>query len=73
MRKACDESGQRVFSRENWLNSNQVISFFSRLTAKRRKERLAASRESGIDTTGTTESHIEELMEEGAFNSLRFF
>ena len=67
MRKACDESGQRVFSRENWLNSNsnQVKSFFSRLTAKRRKDRFAASRESGIDTTGTTESDIEELMEEG--------
>ena len=65
MRKACDESGQRVFSRENWLNSNQVKSFFSRLTAKRRKGRFAASRESGIDTTGTTESDIEELMEEG--------
>ena len=40
-------------------------SFFSRLTAKRRKERFAASRESGIDTIGTTESDIEELMEEG--------
>ena len=65
MRKARDESGQRVFSRENWLNSNQVKCFFSRLTAKRRKERFAASGESGIDTTGTTESDIEELMEEG--------
>ena len=65
MRKACDESGQRVFSRKNWLNSNQVKRFFSRLTAKRRKERFAASRESGIDTTGTTESDIEKLMEEG--------
>ena len=40
MRKACDESGQRVFSRENWLNSNQVKSFFSRLTAKRGKDLL---------------------------------
>ena len=33
MRKACDESGQRLFSRENWLSSNQVKSLFSRLAA----------------------------------------
>ena len=36
MRKACDESGQRIFSRENWLSSNQVKNFFSRLAAKKK-------------------------------------
>ena len=64
MRKACDESGQRLFSRENWLSSNQVKSFFSRLAAKR-KERFAASAgEPAFDTTNCTESDIEEIVEE---------
>ena len=37
---------------------------FSRLAAKRRKETFAASGESGSNTTSSTESDIEELLEE---------
>ena len=40
MRIARDESGQRIFTREDWLTNGKIKSFFSRLAAARRKNML---------------------------------
>ena len=40
MRIARDESGQRIFTREDWLTNGQIKSFFSRLAAARKKNML---------------------------------
>lgn len=37
MRTARDESGNRIFEREEWLTKSQIQGFFSRLTSSRRK------------------------------------
>ena len=37
MRTARDESGNRIFEREEWLTKTQIQIFFSRLTSNRRK------------------------------------
>ena len=39
MRKCRNENNERRFSREEWLTSNQIKSFFSRLSAARKKRR----------------------------------
>ena len=39
MRKARNNDGARKFSREEWLTNTQIKSFFSRLSAARRKQR----------------------------------
>ncbi len=38
MRKARNNDGSRKFSREEWLTKTQIKSFFSRLSAARRKQ-----------------------------------
>jgi hypothetical protein len=38
MRHAKLQNGDRRFSREDWLNKSQISSFFSRITAARRKQ-----------------------------------
>ena len=38
MRHAKLQNGDRQFSREDWLNKSQIKSFFSRITAARRKQ-----------------------------------
>ncbi|CAB3984487.1 Transposon Tf2-6 poly [Paramuricea clavata] len=38
MRTAKDEAGLRKFKREEWLTKSQIQSFFSRITANRRKQ-----------------------------------
>ena len=37
MRSAKDEGGERLFTREEWLNKQQIKGFFSRLARQRRK------------------------------------
>ena len=39
MRHAKLQNGDRRFSRDNWLTTSQIKSFFSRITAARRKQR----------------------------------
>ena len=39
MRKCRNENNERRFTREEWLTSNQIKSFFSRLAAARKKRR----------------------------------
>ena len=38
MRHAKLQNGDRRFSQEDWLNKSQIKSFFSRITAARRKQ-----------------------------------
>ena len=38
MRNAKNESNERLFTRSEWLSKNRVQSFFSQITAARRKE-----------------------------------
>ncbi|KAL9969407.1 hypothetical protein ACROYT_G021624 [Oculina patagonica] len=38
MRNAKNEDNERMFTRTEWLTKNQIQRFFSRLTAKRRKD-----------------------------------
>ena len=38
MRKARNNDGSRMFSREEWLTKTQIKSFFSRLSAAKRKQ-----------------------------------
>lgn len=37
MQTARDESGDRIFEREEWLTKTQIQGFFSRLASNRRK------------------------------------
>ena len=38
MRTARNENGDRLFSRNEWLNATQIKGFFSRMTAKQRRQ-----------------------------------
>ena len=38
MRTARNENGDRLFSRNKWLNATQIKGFFSRMTAKQRRQ-----------------------------------
>ena len=43
MRNAKDESGKRIFTRDEWLTKSQIQGFFARLTSSRRKQQCADS------------------------------
>jgi uncharacterized protein YkvS len=50
MRKCRNENNERRFTREEWLTSNQIKSFFSRLAAARKKRReIGAEDERDVD------------------------
>ena len=53
MRKARNNDGSRMFSREEWLTKTQIKSFFSRLSAAKRKQ------------SNNLDDSDEELLEEG--------
>lgn len=63
MRSAKCESGDRLFTREDWLNKQQIKGFFSRLAKKQRE----GSINSGLDFEDTeceSEDEEDELREE---------
>ena len=61
MRKAREAAGARKFIRSEWLTKNQVQSFFSRLSAMKRR-RVAKDQEQ--DANDENEDDDESLIEE---------
>ena len=63
MRMARDESGERIFTREDWLTKTQIKSFFSRLAAARRKRRL---QQPSVSYDEDSETELDTLAEDVA-------
>ena len=63
IRAAKDESGERLFTREEWLNKQQIKGLFSRLAKQRRKEQLQQIQTSAEENTDDTDSDFEENVE----------
>ncbi|KAI8493831.1 hypothetical protein Bbelb_281780 [Branchiostoma belcheri] len=68
MRKACDSQGQRLFRVTEFLTSQQVSSYFSRLAAKRRK--TAADAEDEQQDAAMIE-HINSNIQQGVLNDVQ--
>ena len=64
MRIARDESGQRIFTREDWLTNVQIKSFFSRLAAARRKNMLQQVTDSLEEDDEDDEAELDTLVED---------
>ena len=62
MRMARDESGNRIFEREEWLTKTQIQGFFSRLTSNRRN--LVGERESQDDEWNNADQLHQEIVED---------
>ena len=71
MRKARNNDGSRMFSREEWLTKTQIKSFFSRLSAAKRKQsnNLDDSDEELLEEEH--EHRKEEILQEEANNIIR--
>ncbi len=64
MRKCRNENNERRFTREEWLTSNQIKSFFSRLAAARKKRReIGAEDERDVDPTQDVDDSEVEFEE----------
>ncbi len=65
MRKCRNENNERRFTREEWLTSNQIKSFFSRLAAARKKLRreIGAEDERDVDPTQDVDDSEVEFEE----------
>ena len=64
MRTAKDEYGNRLFVTNEWLNAQQIKSFFSRFASKRRKEYLGAGNAAEKEETEKfLESDTDEELE----------
>lgn len=61
MRRAKVQNGERRFTREDWLSKSQIKSFFSRVTAARRKQRNQVIRPTNIDPD---DDDLDEWLEE---------
>ena len=57
IRAAKDESGERLFTREEWLNKQQIKGVFSRLAKQRRKDQLQSQT---FDDENTDDSDFQE-------------
>lgn len=63
-RSAKLENGERWFSREEWLSTSQIRSFFSRITASRRKQTQVGTSEVSTGIADTDEDFDQWLEEE---------
>ena len=62
MRTARDESGNRIFEREEWLTKTQIQRFFSRLTSNRRK--LVCEEESQDEELNNADQLYQEIVQD---------
>ncbi len=62
IRAAKDESGERLFKREEWLNKQQIKGFFSRLAKQRRKGQLENDTSAEEDTDDDFEENAQREM-----------
>ena len=62
IRAAKDESGERLFKREEWLNKQQIKGFFSRLAKQRRKGQLESDTSAEEDTDDDFEENAQREM-----------
>lgn len=60
MRRRRHNDGQRIFAREEWLKSNQIKGFFSRLAASRRKQQLGQD----LSVEEVSEEEVNEIENE---------
>ena len=75
MRTARNEDSDRLFARHEWLNGTQIKGFFSRMTAKRRKQNVPNGSDALSDTDVEcleceTEhaAKVEEILQQIAVN-----
>ena len=69
MKRAKDEHGKALFKPEEWRTADQIKSFFSRLSAKQRKQQVESD-ECAIEEE-LTEEDIEAIQAEESFYALR--
>jgi hypothetical protein len=71
MRMARDESGERIFTREDWLTKTQIKSFFSRL-AQQPSNSYDKYSETELDTLAEDVANVkQEKMQEEIIARLR--
>lgn len=61
MRSSKLENGERRFTREEWLSKSQIKSFFSRITASRRKQSMVQKETSDIAPDEDLDQWLEEF------------
>ena len=61
MRRARNEEGERLFSREEWLKESQIKGFFSRLTSSRKRSTPLETETESDDEWEEFESELELL------------